>query len=54
MKLTLDVWYELWQRSGSEGDTEPKRHLEEEDGYYPSREDYLAWIRGKEARSDSR
>jgi hypothetical protein len=53
MKLTLDVWYELWQRTGSEGATEPKRHLEEDDGYYSSREDYLAWIRGKEARSDS-
>ena len=45
MKLTLDVWYELWQRTGSEGDTEPNRHLEEEDDYYPSRENYLAWVR---------
>ena len=54
MKLALDVWYKLWERTGSEGGTDPDRHLEKEDGYYSWRKDYSAWIRGKEARSDSR
>lgn len=54
MKLALDVWYELWEKTGSEGGTEPNRHLAEEDDYYPRREDYLVWIRDREARSDSR
>jgi hypothetical protein len=53
MKMALDVWYELWDKDGSEGRPEPNRHPDKEDGYYPWREDYLAWIRSKEARSDS-
>jgi hypothetical protein len=54
MKLALDVWYELWDKVGSEGGPDPNRHPDEEDRNYPWREDYLAWIRSKEARSDSR
>ncbi len=53
MKLALDVWYELWEKTGGEGDTEPKRHLEEEDYYYPWREDYLRWVGGKEAGAEA-
>jgi hypothetical protein len=53
MKLVLDVWYELCEKTGSEGGTKPNRHLEEEDGYYPWREDYSAWIRGKESRTEA-
>jgi hypothetical protein len=54
MKLALDVWYELWDKVGSEGGPDPNRHPDEEDRNYPWREDYLAWIRSKEVRSDSR
>ena len=53
MKVKLAAWYDLRQRPGSEGEIEPTRHLAEEDDYYPSREDYYARFRGKEARSDS-
>ncbi len=54
MKLALDVWYELWEKTGGEGATEPDRHLEEEDYYYyPWREDYLTWVGGKEARAEA-
>jgi len=48
MKLALDVWYELWEKTGSEGAPDPDRHHDEEDRYHLWREDYLAWVRGKE------
>ena len=58
MKLALDVWYELWERTtASEDGTAPNRHPEDEDYYScynPWREDYLAWVRTKEARDDGR
>jgi hypothetical protein len=54
MKLALDVWYELWDKTGSEDGAPSIQHLDEEDEYYPWHEDRLAWIRGKEAQSDSR
>jgi len=31
MKLALDVWYELWERTGSEGGTEPNFQTDEQD-----------------------
>jgi hypothetical protein len=57
MKLALDVWYELWERTtASEDGTAPNRHPEEEAYSYhgPWREDYLTWVRAKEARDDGR
>jgi hypothetical protein len=54
MKLALDVWYELWDKTGSEDGAPPDQPLEEEDEYHPWHEDYLVWIRGKEAQSDGR
>ena len=57
MKLALDVWYELWERTtASEDGTAPNRHPEEEAYSYhaPWREDYLTWVRSKEARDDGR
>jgi len=53
MKLALDIWYELWEKTCIEGSPDPNRHPDEEDRYYPRQKDYLAWIRSKEARSDS-
>lgn len=52
MKLALDVWYSLWEKTGREGRPDPNLHPEEEDRYYPWGEDHPAWIRSKEARSD--
>ena len=44
MKLALDVWYELWEKTGSEDGTNSDRHPVLEDEYHPWHEDYLAWL----------
>ena len=54
MKLALDVWYELWERTGSEGGTDLDRRPGQEDEYYPWHEDYLVWLGSKEAPDDGR
>ena len=53
MKLALDAWYELWERTDSGNGVHSEGHLEEESDYYPWHQDYLKWVRGKEARGDS-
>jgi hypothetical protein len=53
MKMALDIWYELWEKTGSESSTDPYRHPDEQDRSYPWQEDYPRWIKSKEARSDS-
>jgi hypothetical protein len=53
MKMALDIWYELWEKTGSQGSTDPYRHPDEQDRSYPWQEDYPTWIKSKEARSDS-
>jgi hypothetical protein len=53
MKLVLDVWYELWEKTGSEGGTNPNIQPDEQDGHYPWREDYPPWIGGKETRAEA-
>jgi hypothetical protein len=54
IKLALDVCYDLREKTGSEGAPDSDEHPDEGDLYNPRREDYLAWVRVKEARSDSR
>lgn len=53
MKLVLDVWYELWEKTGSEGGTNPNLQPNEHDGHYPWREHYSPWIGGKETRAEA-
>ncbi len=56
MKLVLDVWYELWEKTGSEGGSEPNLlQPNEQDGhYYPWRQQhYSAWSGGKETHAAS-
>lgn len=52
MKLALDVWYELWEKTSSEGSTNSDQHPGQGDEYYPWCEDYLAWIESKEMPGD--
>lgn len=54
MKLALDVWYELWEKTAIEDGSSPYQRPDEEDPYHPWREDYRAWIGNKETLSDSR
>jgi hypothetical protein len=42
MKLALDVWYQLWEKAGSEGRPEFDRHPVKEILYDPRRQDNLA------------
>ena len=54
MKLVLDVWYELWEKTGSEGGTNPNLRPNEHDGHYPWRDDYYSpWIGGKETLAET-
>jgi hypothetical protein len=53
MKLVLDVWYELWEKTASEGGTTPNLQPDEQDGHYPWRDDYSPWIEGKETRAEA-
>lgn len=52
MKLALDVWYELWEKAGSEGDPGHEQHPDVEDRHYPWLEDnFLTWNGNMRPRS---
>ena len=51
MKLALDVWHELWENVGSQGDPNPEQRPDEGERYYPWVADDLAWSRDTKPRS---
>lgn len=53
MKLVLDVWYELWEKTGSGGGTDPNLQPNKQDGHYPWRQHYSPWLEGKDALAET-